>query len=314
MALGGKGDEHFQTVQHDDAYLTRVWPRAQGRILLPRPLLRRPNRLTCSAMIQIFPFIKRKPSVAVIRLQGMIASGSNPGRLNDASLAPLIEMAFRRGRPKAVALVINSPGGSPVQSALIAARIRRLAEELKIPVHAFVEDLAASGGYWLATAADDIHVDGNSIVGSIGVISAGFGLHELLNRYGVERRVYTSGKSKSQLDPFRPENPDDIARLRALQDQVHKNFIAQVKSRRGAKLADEDLFTGEFWDGTRAVELGLADTLGQMAPTLEERYGEKLRYRVYGQRRPLLSRLGLSLMGDAMVLAEERALYARFGL
>ena len=282
---------------------------------MPRPLLRRPNRLTCSAMIQIFPFIKRKPSVAVIRLQGMIASGSNPGRLNDASLAPLIEMAFRRGKPKAVALVINSPGGSPVQSALIAARIRRLAEELKIPVHAFVEDLAASGGYWLATAADDIHVDGNSIVGSIGVISAGFGLHELLNRYGVERRVYTSGKSKSQLDPFSPENPEDVARLRSLQDQVHQNFIAQVKARRGAKLvADESLFTGEFWVGTRAVELGLADGLGHLVPMMQARYGEKVRFRTYGMRRPFLSRFGLSLLSDTLALTEERAMYARYGV
>lgn len=266
-------------------------------------------------MVQIFPFIKRKPSVAVIRLQGMIASGSNPGRLNDASLAPLIEMAFRRGKPKAVALVINSPGGSPVQSALIAARIRRLAEELKIPVHAFVEDLAASGGYWLATAADDIHVDGNSIVGSIGVISAGFGLHELLNRYGVERRVYTSGKSKSQLDPFSPENPEDVARLRSLQDQVHQNFIAQVKARRGAKLvADENLFTGEFWVGTRAVELGLADGLGHLVPMMQNRYGEKVRFRVYGMRRPFLSRFGLSLLSDTLALTEERAMYARYGV
>ncbi len=282
---------------------------------MPRPLLRRPNRLTCSAMIQIFPFIKRKPSVAVIRLQGMIASGSNPGRLNDASLAPLIEMAFRRGKPKAVALVINSPGGSPVQSALIAARIRRLAEELKIPVHAVVEDLAASGGYWLATAADDIHVDGNSIVGSIGVISAGFGLHELLNRYGVERRVYTSGKSKSQLDPFSPENPEDVARLRSLQDQVHQNFIAQVKARRGAKLvADESLFTGEFWVGTRAVELGLADGLGHLVPMMQARYGEKVRFRTYGMRRPFLSRFGLSLLSDTLALTEERAMYARYGV
>ncbi|ATX65403.1 S49 family peptidase [Roseinatronobacter bogoriensis] len=266
-------------------------------------------------MNKIMSLIKRKPSVAVIRLQGMIASGSNPGRLNDASLAPLIEMAFRRGKPKAVALVINSPGGSPVQSALIAARIRRLAAEVEIPVHAFVEDVAASGGYWLATAADDIFVDGNSIVGSIGVISAGFGLHEALNRYGVERRVYTSGKSKSQLDPFSPENPDDVARLRSLQDQVHQNFIAQVKSRRGAKLADDDsLFTGEFWVGNRAVELGLVDGLGHLVPIMKERYGDKVRFRIYGMRRPFLSRLGLSLLSDTMALAEERALYARYGV
>ncbi len=266
-------------------------------------------------MNKIFSFIKRKPSVAVIRLQGMIASGGNPGRLNDASLAPLIEMAFRRGKPKAVALVINSPGGSPVQSALIAARIRRLATEVEIPVHAFVEDVAASGGYWLATAADDIFVDGNSIVGSIGVISAGFGLHEALRRYGIERRVYTSGKSKSQLDPFSPENPEDVARLRNLQDQVHQNFIAQVKSRRGAKLTDDDsLFTGEFWVGNRAVELGLVDGLGHLVPMMKDRYGEKVRFRIYGMRRPFLSRLGLSLLSDTMALAEERALYARYGV
>jgi len=266
-------------------------------------------------MNKIFSFIKRKPSVAVIRLQGMIATGSNPGRLNDANLTPLIEMAFRRGKPKAVALMINSPGGSPVQSALVAARIRRLADELKIPVHAFVEDVAASGGYWLATAADDIHVDGNSIVGSIGVISAGFGLHELLNRYGVERRVYTSGKSKSQLDPFSPENPEDVVRLRGLQDQVHQNFISQVKTRRGAKLVEDDnLFTGEFWLGARAVELGLVDGLGHLEPMMKARYGEKVRFRTYGMRRPFLSRLGLSLLSDTMALAEERALYARFGV
>ena len=252
--------------------------------------------------------------VAVIRLQGVIAASTSPGRLNDASLAPLIEMAFRRGKPRAVALVINSPGGSPVQSALIAARIRRLSDELSVPVLAFVEDVAASGGYWLATAADEIVVDGNSIVGSIGVISAGFGLHEFIARYGIERRVYTSGTSKSQLDMFRPENPEDVTRLRALQDQVHRNFIAQVKDRRGDKLVGAELFTGEFWVGTRAVELGLADAVGQMVPVLKARYGDKLRFRQYGMRRPFLSRLGLQLANDALALAEERTLYARFGL
>ena len=261
------------------------------------------------------PLVNPAPLVSVIRLQGMIATGSNPGRLNDAGLAPLIEAAFRRGKPKAVALVINSPGGSPVQSALIAARIRLLADETKVPVHAFVEDVAASGGYWLATAGDVIHVDGNSIVGSIGVISAGFGLHEFFNRYGVERRVYTSGKSKSQLDPFRPENPEDVTRLRGLQDQVHQNFITQVKSRRGAKLAEDDsLFTGEFWVGTRAVELGLADGLGHLVPVMQERFGKDVRFRSYGMRRPFLARFGLSLVNEAMSAAEERALYARYGM
>ena len=261
------------------------------------------------------PYLNPLPLVSVIRLQGMIASGSNPGRLNDAGLAPVIEAAFRRGKPKAVALIINSPGGSPVQSALIAARIRRLADETKLPVHAFVEDVAASGGYWLATAADDILVDGNSIVGSIGVISAGFGLHEFINRYGVERRVYTSGKSKSQLDPFRPENPDDVTRLRALQDQVHQNFIAHVTARRGARLAqDEGLFTGEFWVGARAIELGLADGLGHLVPVIKERYGEHVRFRHYGVRRPFLARFGLSLLNEAVMEAQERALFARFGI
>ncbi|MGY6548450.1 MAG: S49 family peptidase [Roseinatronobacter sp.] len=276
------------------------------------------------------PFVNRPPVVSVLRLQGVIASGTG-GRLNDAGLAPLIEAAFRKGKPKAVALVINSPGGSPVQSALIAARIRRLASETDVPVLGFVEDVAASGGYWLATAADEIFVDANSIVGSIGVISAGFGLHELLARNGVERRVYTSGKSKSQLDPFRPENPDDVARLRQLQDQIHQNFIAQVEARRGARLGaargagqaagqagdqsgSEDLFDGRFWVGAAAVDLGLVDGLGHLVPVLKERFGDKVRLRGYGMRRPWLSRFGLSLMHDALALGEERALYARYGL
>lgn len=265
-------------------------------------------------MVQLIPFLPRKPLVAVVRLQGMIAASSSPGRLNDVALAGILDAAFRRGKPDAVALVINSPGGSPVQSALIAARIRRLSDEHKVPVHAFVEDVAASGGYWLATAADEIHVDANSILGSIGVISAGFGLHEMIGRIGVERRVYTAGASKSQLDPFRPENPDDVARLNALLEQMHGNFIAQVKERRGAKLAEEDLFTGEFWLGAKAVELGLADRIGHLVPVMKDRFGEKVRFRQYGLRRPFLSRLGLSMMQDALGLAEERALYARYGL
>ena len=265
-------------------------------------------------MVQIFPFLSRKPMVAVVRLQGMIAASGSPGRLNDASLAGLLDVAFRRGKPKAVALVINSPGGSPVQSALIAARIRRLAEQHDVPVHAFVEDVAASGGYWLASAADEIHVDANSIVGSIGVISAGFGLHDMISRIGVERRVYTAGVSKSQLDPFRPENPEDVTRLKVLLEQMHGNFIAQVKGRRGAKLAEDDLFTGEFWLGAKAVELGLADSIGHLVPMMKNRYGDKVRFRQYGLRRPFLSRLGLGLMRNALALSEERALYARYGL
>ncbi len=265
-------------------------------------------------MVRFLPFMNRKPMVAVVRLQGMIAASGSPGRLNDAALAAILDVAFRRGRPQAVALVINSPGGSPVQSALIAARIRRLSEEHAVPVHAFVEDVAASGGYWLATAADEIHVDANSIVGSIGVISAGFGLHEAIARIGVERRVHTAGESKSQMDPFRPENPEDVARLKVLLEQMHGNFITQVRARRGAKLAGDELFTGEFWLGAQAVELGLADSIGHLVPVLKARFGEKLRFRQYGLRRPFLSRLGLGLMRDALALTEERALYARYGL
>jgi serine protease SohB len=264
-------------------------------------------------MRKYLPFLPKRPHVAVIRLQGMIAASGGAGRLNDPGLEPVIEAAFA-AKPVAVALAINSPGGSPVQSALIGARVRRLAEKHKTPVLAFVEDVAASGGYWLASSADEIFVDANSVVGSIGVISSGFGLHELIARYGIERRVHTAGASKSQLDPFRPENPDDVARLRALLDQIHQNFIAQVKDRRGAKLAERDLFTGEFWTGAQAVELGLADALGHMVPVLQERFGEKVRLRRYGMRRPFLSRFGLSLMSDALAISEERALFARYGV
>ena len=178
------------------------------------------------------PFLKSAPTVAVLRLSGAIGA-SGRGALNDQSLAPTIEKAFARGKPAAVALVINSPGGSPVQSSLIGARIRRLAEEKEVPVIAFVEDVAASGGYWLAVAADEIYADRNSILGSIGVIYASFGAHELLSKHGVERRVHTAGQSKSMLDPFRPEKPEDVDRLKDLLEQTHENFIAHVKERRG---------------------------------------------------------------------------------
>lgn len=260
------------------------------------------------------PFVDRGPLVAVIRLNGAIGTGGR-AQLNDESLAPIIEKAFKRGKPKAVALVINSPGGSPVQSSLIAARIRRLAEEKSVPVHAFVEDVAASGGYWLASAADDIWVDESSIVGSIGVISAGFGAHVLLARQGVERRVYTAGKSKSMLDPFLPEKEEDVKRLKSLLDQMHETFTAYVKSRRGDKLADrQDLFTGEFWLGGRAVELGLVDGVGHVAPKLKELYGDKVRFARYGKKRGLFQRFGATMAQDAFDTIEERAAFARFGL
>ncbi len=260
------------------------------------------------------PFLKSNPSVAVLRLQGMIATGAR-GALNDVTLAPLLQRAFTKGKPDAVALVLNSPGGSPVQSSLIGARIRRLAAEKEVPVYAFIEDVAASGGYWLASAADEIYGDESSIVGSIGVISAGFGAHELLGRYGVERRVYTAGKSKSMLDPFRPENPEDVARLKRILEDLHDNFIGHVKARRGDKLsADVDLFTGEIWLAAKASELGLIDGIGHLVPKMKEIFGEKVQFRDYSTRKPLLQRLGAQMVQEAAQGLEERAAFARFGL
>ena len=259
------------------------------------------------------PFLRSAPRIAVLRLSGVIASGGR-GRLSDDTLGPLIERAFRRGRPAAVALLLNSPGGSPAQSSLIAARIRRLAEERKIQVHAFVEDVAASGGYWLATAADRIWLDPTSIVGSIGVISSSFGLHDFISRHGIERRVHTAGRSKSWLDPFQPEKPEDIERLKALQEQIHDLFIAQVKARRPGLASDRDLFTGDVWVGARAVEIGLADGIGHLVPRMKALYGDKVRFLTYGPRRGLLQRFGLAATAMLADAVEERAAFARFGL
>jgi signal peptide peptidase SppA len=266
-------------------------------------------------MKKYIPFLKSGPLVAVIRMSGVIASGGRGNALNDAGLAPLIERAFRKGKPAAVALLINSPGGSPVQSSMIAARIRRLAKEKNLPVYAFVEDVAASGGYWLACAADEIIVDDNSILGSIGVISASFGFDQLMARHGVERRVYTAGKSKSMLDPFREENPEDVTRIKALQEQIHANFIDQVKSRRGARLStDRDMFTGDIWVGQRAIEVGLADATGHLVPWMKDKFGDKVRFALYGPKRGLLQRIGGQAASQLISSVEDRAAFARFGL
>lgn len=260
------------------------------------------------------PFLNSDPVVAVVRLSGVIASGTR-GSLSDESLAPLLERAFAKGKPAAVALQINSPGGSPVQSSLIGARIRRLSEEKKIPVFAFVEDVAASGGYWLASAADEIWADESSVVGSIGVISSGFGAHEFLASHGIERRVHTAGKSKSMLDPFRPEKPEDIERLKGILDDLHQNFIGHVKTRRGVKLSEEaDLFTGEIWLARKATELGLIDGVGHITPKMKERFGDKVKFRRYEMRRSFLRRFGVQMVDDAVSGLEERAAFARFGL
>ena len=266
---------------------------------------------------------RRGPVVPVVRLSGVIATGGLLGSrgLSIESVAPLLARAFAQRGAKAVALVINSPGGSPVQSALIAKRIRLLATEKKLPVIAFVEDVAASGGYWLACAADEIIADGASIVGSIGVVSAGFGFQDLIAKLGIERRVHTSGENKSMLDPFRDEKPEDVERLKRLQAEIHDGFKDWVRERRGTKLKGGDslLFTGEFWTATRGLELGLVDSLGELRTVLQARYGAKVHLPVVAARRKFLSRFGLGsgieLIGPSTLAAlEERAHWQRFGL
>ena len=263
-------------------------------------------------MKHLIPFMKSDPHVAVIRLQGAISNGGRG--LDNPTLAPVIEKAFRR-KPAAVALEINCPGGSPVQSSLIAARIRRLADEKSVPVFAFVEDVAASGGYWLACAADEIFVDDCSITGSIGVISAGFGLQDAIDRYGIERRVHTSGKSKSMMDPFKAEKPADVKRLKGWLEDIHQTFIGYVKSRRGAKLADNpDLFTGEVFIGQKGVDQGLVDGIAHLVPEMKRRFGDKVRFKRFGAKKSILSRFGAQIVSDAMAEVEDRSAFARFGL
>ncbi len=267
------------------------------------------------------------PIVPVVRLSGPIGAVMplRPG-LAMSSVAPLLERAFSVPGAKAVAIVINSPGGSAAQSHLIFRRIRSLSEEKKLPVIAFVEDAAASGGYMIACAADEIYADPASIVGSIGVVSASFGFHELIERMGIERRVHTAGRSKAMLDPFRPENPDDVVRLKGLQRRIHDVFVELVRERRGEKLNDsyDDLFSGAFWVGAEAVDLGLVDGLGDIRSVMRQRFGEKVRFRmIEPARRPLLGRLlGRRAIGESSLIdpgeivgaLEERAAWARLGL
>ncbi|MEO3435320.1 S49 family peptidase [Inquilinus sp. CAU 1745] len=265
----------------------------------------------------------KPPIVPVLRLSGVIGQGGGLRQgLTLAALAGPIEKAFSMKHAPAVALAINSPGGSPVQSALIAGRIRELAAEKKKPVYAFVEDVAASGGYWLALAADAVYADKSSIVGSIGVVSAGFGFPELIARHGVERRVYTAGSSKVILDPFKPEREEDVEKLRALQRDIHEAFKDHVRDRRAGKLTagDDVLFEGDFWTGSKALEFGLIDGIGHMLPVLREKFGEKVKLRAVTQTKGWLRRrlnFGSALEGfaaDAIAAVEERAHWQRFGL
>ena len=269
------------------------------------------------------------PVVPVVRLAGVIGvvTPLRPGLLL-STIARSLERAFATRHARAVALIINSPGGSPSQSHLIFGRIRQLAEEKKIPVFAFVEDVGASGGYMLACAADEIICNEFSIVGSIGVVGASFGFNELMEKIGIERRIYTSGDRKAMLDPFLPEKSEDVKRIKAIQNDIHDHFIALVKERRGSKLngSDKTLFSGEFWTARKAIELGLADRIGDLRSTLRERFGEKVHTPLISGERSLFGRrlagVGLldavtrqpGLADDFISALETRALWSRYGL
>ncbi|WP_282606798.1 S49 family peptidase [Pelagibius sp. Alg239-R121] len=292
------------------------------------------------SFLPIKAFKETEPVVAVIRLNGVIgAAGPLRGGMTLAGLEKRLDQAFKIKNLEAVALAINSPGGSPVQSDLIAKRIRDLAGEKSVPVYAFCEDVAASGGYWLACAADHIYAQESSIVGSIGVISSGFGFPAVLERFGIERRVRTAGHRKSTLDPFEKEDPEDIARLEGILKELHETFKNMVTSRRKDRLKEEPevLFSGEFWTGTKAVEMGLIDGIGELRSTMRERFGEKVKLMPLEDARPwwrkrmgfgatgglgeILSGGGLAAVAEPqewvqglVSAAEERALWSRFGL
>jgi signal peptide peptidase SppA len=268
------------------------------------------------------------PIVPVVRLNGVIGISTplKPG-LTLANVARVLDRAFKQKRARAVALVINSPGGSAVQSHLIHGRIRALAAEHKLPVIAFIEDVGASGGYMIACAADEIVCDPSSILGSIGVVGSTFGFEKAIKKLGIERRVYAAGKNKAMLDPFLPENPDDVKRLKAIQLDIHDQFIALVKASRGEKLKGQEsaLFSGEYWVGSKAVELGLADRLGDIRAVLRERFGDKVVTPVIAERGwfslkipgigtefdSLLSRPGIT--DELISTLEARAIWARYG-
>jgi serine protease SohB len=268
----------------------------------------------------------RVPVVPVVRLAGVIGGPSLRGvGLSLNAVNPALERAFKVRGARAVALAINSPGGSPVQSALIAARIRALASDKNLPVVAFIEDVGASGGYWLALAADEIFAAASSIVGSIGVVHASFGLHGAIERLGVERRLYTAGAKKTMLDPFRPPDPEDVHRLTEIMSEIHTDFKGTVRQRRGDRLRapDDELFEGQIWTGRKAAELGVIDGLGDLHGILRERFGDKVRLPQVGAVRPWWRRrfsVGrpeseTRAVVDAVLDAlAERMLWARYGL
>lgn len=261
-----------------------------------------------------------KPKIAVLRLSGVITdTSSRKATISYAKYEKIIEDAFETPKLEAVALVINSPGGSPAQSELVANHIRSLAEKHEKPIYAFVEDVAASGGYWIACAADKIYTAQTSIVGSIGVISASFGMQDLIEKYGIERRVHTSGKDKSFLDPFTPEKQADVKRLKSIQADLHKLFIDWVKSRRGKALTadDKDVFEGQFWTAAKAKSHGIIDGTGTMKTVCREKHGDDIKFIEFGPKKSWISSLfssDLSLSRDALSTIEERSIWARYGL
>jgi serine protease SohB len=303
-------------------------------------------KLLAAAREVVRPLVPKRfrgdiPVVPVVRLSGVIGFSTplRPG-VTIASMARPLERAFNMRNARAVALIVNSPGGSPVQSHLIYRRIRQLAEEKKRPVIAFVEDVGASGGYMAACAADEIICDVSSVVGSIGVVGGSFGFPRLMERLGIERRLYTAGEHKASLDPFLPENPEDVERLKVLQTEIHQGFIDLVKQSRGARLKgpEKTLFSGEYWSGAKAIELGLADGIGDLRSTLRARFGDKVatpliaaERSLFGRARPGIGLAGLGLNGTGAAgfdplsygaelaggiisALEERALWGRYGL
>jgi signal peptide peptidase SppA len=276
----------------------------------------------------MWPF-SRRSVVPVLRFNGPIGMVTplRPG-VTLAAYAGAIEKAFSLSKLPAVAVVVNSPGGSPVQSNLLFKRIRQLAEEKEKRVYVFCDDVAASGGYFLAIAGDEIYADPSSIIGSIGVVSRSFGFVDMIEKLGIERRVYTAGTNKNQLDPFLPESADDVARLKSIQQDVHDVFIGLVKERRLGKLkaADAELFSGAFWSATKAAELGLIDGITDLRSKMLQIFGDKVRLRVVPADRPgLLGRLrrfgstgfdgpGLAFADDLVSAVETRTLWSRFGL
>ncbi len=262
----------------------------------------------------------------MVRLHGMVAGSDSlvSRTLSLGKCANLLDKAFAYKKAPAVAIIVNSPGGSPVQSHLIFKRIRDLAKEKNKKVLVFVEDVAASGGYMIACAGDEIFADPSSVVGSIGVVSASFGFPELLKKIGVERRVHTAGKNKVVLDPFQPEKKEDVERLESLQLEIHQTFIDLVKVRRAEKLSDDsDLFTGMFWSGKKSVELGLVDELNDVRSVIKTRFGDDAKLRLIAPPRNLLgyktslgvtSNVVYTAVDSAFMVAEERALWQRYGL